>query len=48
MVEEIMTYMMERWTINRMRFQNMADVDVLPNIRRKIEKNEHIYKHVAC
>lgn len=38
LVEEIKTYMVERWATNRMRFQNMVDVDVLPNIRRKIEK----------
>ncbi|CAK8562570.1 unnamed protein product [Lathyrus sativus] len=38
MVEEIRTYMMERWATNRTRFQNMVDVEVLSNIRRKIEK----------
>ena len=38
MVEEIRIYMMERWATNRMRFQKLEDVDVLPNIMKKIEK----------
>ncbi|XP_058755786.1 uncharacterized protein LOC131629000 [Vicia villosa] len=38
MVEEIRVYMMERWATNRMRFQKLEDVDVLPNIKKKIEK----------
>ncbi|XP_058774237.1 uncharacterized protein LOC131648501 [Vicia villosa] len=38
MMEEIWIYMMERWATNRLRFQKLAYVEVLPNIRRKIEK----------
>ncbi|XP_058779988.1 uncharacterized protein LOC131653730 [Vicia villosa] len=38
MVEEIRTYMMERWATNRLRFERLAYEEVLPNIRRKIEK----------
>ncbi|CAK8567158.1 unnamed protein product [Lathyrus sativus] len=38
MVEEIRAYMMDRYASNGMRFQDMTDVEVLPNIRRKIEK----------
>ncbi|XP_058739607.1 uncharacterized protein LOC131611723 [Vicia villosa] len=38
MVEEIRTYMMERWATNRLRFEKLADEEVLPNIRRNIEK----------
>lgn len=36
MVEEIITYMMERWENNRMRFSNLSDGDVLLYIKRKI------------
>ena len=38
MVEEIRMYMMERWATNRMRFQKLADAEVLPNIMKKVEK----------
>ena len=38
MVEEIRIYMMERWATNRMRFQKLTDVEVLPNIMKKVEK----------
>lgn len=38
MLEEIKTYCMERWATNRMRFQNLTNDAVLPNIRRKVEK----------
>lgn len=48
MMKEIMTYMMERWATNRMRFQNFADADVLPNSRREHEKEKHIHKFMAC
>ncbi|CAL5213457.1 unnamed protein product [Lathyrus oleraceus] len=37
-MEEIGTYMMEKWATNTKRFQNLADADALPNIRRKVEK----------
>ncbi|XP_058758429.1 uncharacterized protein LOC131631679 [Vicia villosa] len=38
MIEEIRTYFMERWATNRMRFQNLSDDAVLPNIRKQVEK----------
>ncbi|CAL5184572.1 unnamed protein product [Lathyrus oleraceus] len=38
MSEEIRTYIMERWGNNRMRFQNVFDNDIFPNIIRKIDK----------
>ncbi|XP_058768549.1 uncharacterized protein LOC131642290 [Vicia villosa] len=38
MVEEIRTYCMEKWATNRMRFQKLADDDVLPNIRKKVDR----------
>ncbi|XP_058776147.1 uncharacterized protein LOC131650454 [Vicia villosa] len=37
MVDEIRTYCMEKWAINRMRFQKLDDV-VLPNIEKKVDK----------
>ncbi|XP_058733729.1 uncharacterized protein LOC131605384 [Vicia villosa] len=38
MLEEIRTYFMERWARNRMRFENLPDDAVLPNIRKQVEK----------
>lgn len=38
MLEEIITYIMERWANNRMRFQNVSDDEILPNILRKIDR----------
>ncbi|XP_058761190.1 uncharacterized protein LOC131634538 [Vicia villosa] len=38
MLEEIRTYFMERWAKNRMRFENLPDDAVLPNIRKQVEK----------
>lgn len=35
LLEEIRTYLMERWESNRMRFGNYIDDDILPNIRRR-------------
>ncbi|XP_058765013.1 uncharacterized protein LOC131638472 [Vicia villosa] len=37
-VEEIRTYCMEKWATNRMRFQKLADDDVLPNIKKKVDR----------
>lgn len=44
---------MERWATNRTRFQNMEDVEVLPKIKRKIEKistyiNLWLVKCIRC
>lgn len=36
MLEDIRTYIMEKWANNRIRFQNVSNNDILPNIRRKI------------
>ncbi|XP_050885586.1 uncharacterized protein LOC127091091 [Lathyrus oleraceus] len=38
MLEEIRTYIMERWANNRMRFQNVSNDKILPDIRRKIDR----------
>ena len=37
MLEEIRTYMMERWEKNKMRFQEISGNDILPNIRKKMD-----------
>ncbi|CAL5195295.1 unnamed protein product [Lathyrus oleraceus] len=37
-LEEIRTYIMERWVNNRIGFQNVSDNEILPNIRRKIDR----------
>ncbi|CAK8576663.1 unnamed protein product [Lathyrus sativus] len=38
MLEEIRTYIMERWTKNRMRFANLTDDDILSNIMKMIAR----------
>ncbi|XP_058753673.1 uncharacterized protein LOC131626849 [Vicia villosa] len=37
MLEEIRTYLMERWAKSRMRFQDVSGNEILPNIRKKLE-----------
>ncbi|XP_058749010.1 uncharacterized protein LOC131621966 [Vicia villosa] len=37
MLEEIRTYLVERWAKNRMRFQDVSGNEILPNIRKKLE-----------
>ncbi|CAL5189906.1 unnamed protein product [Lathyrus oleraceus] len=38
MLEEIKTCIIERWANNRMRFQNVSNNEIFPNIRRKINR----------
>ncbi|XP_058726261.1 uncharacterized protein LOC131597588 [Vicia villosa] len=38
MLEEIRGYIMEKWAKNRLRFPQLSDGDVLPNIKKKVEK----------
>ncbi|CAL5201812.1 unnamed protein product [Lathyrus oleraceus] len=38
MLEEVRTYIMERWAKNRMRFANLTDDDILPNIMKRIAR----------
>ncbi|CAL5192309.1 unnamed protein product [Lathyrus oleraceus] len=38
MLEEIRTYIMEMWAKNRMRFANLTDDDILPNIMKRITR----------
>lgn len=39
MLEEIRTYIMERWEKIRIRFSNLTDDDILPNIMKKYFTN---------
>lgn len=41
MLEEIRTYLVEKWVTNRMRFPHLSDGDFLPNIKNKVRKPTH-------
>lgn len=38
MLEEIITYLMEKWASNKMIFPYLSDEDVLLNIKKKVER----------
>ncbi|CAL5190294.1 unnamed protein product [Lathyrus oleraceus] len=38
MIEEIITYIIERWAKNRMRFANLTGDEILPNIMKRIAR----------
>ena len=47
MLEEIRTYMMERWVKNRMRFQDISGNDILSNIKKN-GHNKCLHKLMTC
>jgi len=38
MLEDIRVYVMERWQLNREKIAKYADDEVLPNIKKKLER----------
>jgi hypothetical protein len=47
MLEEIRGYLMERWATNRTKFDNY-DGSVLPNIKKKLEKEQRLARFWMC
>ncbi|WJX95630.1 hypothetical protein P8452_76924 [Trifolium repens] len=47
MLEEIKGYLMSRWTTNRSKFDNF-DGSVLPNIKKKLEKEQQSCRFLFC
>jgi hypothetical protein len=47
MLEEIKGYLMTRWTTNRSKFDNL-DGSVLPNIKKKLEKEQQSCRFWSC
>ncbi|KAK2388423.1 hypothetical protein QL285_062109 [Trifolium repens] len=38
MLEEIISYLMERWATNREKMSNLQPGEILPNIKKKLDK----------